>query len=131
LNPDLTPARGLVSLSTWPVAERIVTPAVARAALLTSVARVAEFVAMRPGLSGATLLRQLAESVSGGLEALDVLNPRSLAEAARAALIDPSLVNAVTADEPLRTAAAERAIRLDERQQLFGLPAVPHQRGSE
>jgi hypothetical protein len=131
LNPDLTAARGLVSLSTWPVAERIVTPAVTRADHLASVARVAEFVAMRPGLCGAALLRQLAEALPGGLEALDVLNPRSLAEAARAALIDPALVNAVTADEPLRAAAAERAARLDARQQLFGVSAVPHQRGSE
>ena len=48
---------------------------------------------------------------------------------ARAALADPALAGAVAAEQPVREAAAARAAELDERQRLFGVPAVPHQRG--
>lgn len=129
LHPDLTAARGLVTLSTWPVAERIRTPAVARAEAIASAARIAELVAMRPGGSGASLLRQLAELVPGGPEALDLLSPPALAGAARAALSEPALASAVAAEAPIRQAAAARAVQLDRRQQLFGVPSLPHQRG--
>ncbi|HEU4348748.1 MAG TPA: hypothetical protein VFR35_13295 [Actinoplanes sp.] len=161
LHPDLTPARGVVTLSTWPLTQRICTPAVARAEALASVARIAEFVAVRPDASGTTLLRQLAETVPGGIEALDVLNPLALAEAARtalagpavpgstvagstlagsavagptlagSALAGPTVADAAAAEAPIREAAAARAAHLDERSQLFGTPTVPHQRGSE
>ena len=83
---DLTAARGLVTLSTWTVAERIRTAAVARAEALASTVRIAELVAMRPGGSGMSLLRRLGRAVPGGPEALDLLNPATLADAARAAL---------------------------------------------
>jgi hypothetical protein len=129
LNLDLTAASGLVTLSTWPIAGRIATPATARAEALASVIRVAEFVAARPGASGTSLLRQLAEIVPGGPEAIDALNPLVLAEVARAALDDPALADAVAAEAPARDAAAARAADLDERHRLFGLPTVPHQRG--
>jgi hypothetical protein len=128
LNLDLTPARGLVTLSTWSVAERICTPAVARAEALAIVVRVAEFVAVRPGTCGAWLLRQLAETVPGGPETVDPLKPLALAEVARAALTNRALVDAVAAEQPAREAAAARATQLDERTRLFGVPSVPHQR---
>jgi hypothetical protein len=129
LNLDLTAARGLVTLSTWPIAGRIATPATARAEALASVIRVAEFVAARPGASGTSLLRQLAEIVPGGPEAIDALNPLALADVARAALDDAALADAVAAEAPARDAAAARAADLHERHRLFGLPTVPHQRG--
>ena len=129
LNPDLTAARGMVTLSIWPVADRICTPAVARVDALVTVVRVAEFVAGRPGACAAHLMRQLATLVPGGPEAFDVLDPAALAEAARAALIGESLVAAVAAEAPFRADAAARAAQLDPRQQLFGVPAVPQQRG--
>jgi hypothetical protein len=129
LNLDLTPARGIVTLGAWPVAERICSPAVARADALAVVVRIAEIAPMRPGACAAALLRRLAEGVPGGPEAFDPLNPAALADVARAALDDPALADALAAEEPARAAAAGRAAGLSERQQLFGVPAVPQQRG--
>ncbi|MCO8272912.1 hypothetical protein M1L60_20155 [Actinoplanes sp. TRM 88003] len=127
LNPDLTPARGLVALAEWPLEHRIVTPARSRSDGLTAVIRVAEFVAMRPGAGRAAhrLLRALAEDVPHGPEALD------LVAATRVALDAPELTAAVEAEEPVRAAVVERARTLSQDQQLYGLPAVPHQRGGE
>jgi hypothetical protein len=125
LNADLTAARGLVALAEWPLIRRIVTPAAARADALAAVLRVAEFVAMQPGLGRCPnlLLRRLAAGVPGGLEATDV------GDAARAALADPDLVAAVAVEAARREAAAVRAARLDAARQLFGVAAVPRQRG--
>ena len=129
LHLDLTAARGHLTLSTWPVADRLCTPAAGRAAALVATVRIAEFAAMRPGRCATRLLRQLAEAVPGGPEAVDVLRPGSLAEAARAALADPALAAAVAAEAPLREAAARRAEALDAAQRLFGSTGLPHQRG--
>jgi hypothetical protein len=131
LNLDLTAARGVITLSTWPVADRLRTPAAARADALATVVRVAEFVAERPGGCATWLMRDLAATVPGGREAFDVLDPAALGDAARHALADASLAAAVEAEAPLRDAAAERAAHLDLRQRLFGLATLPHQRGGE
>lgn len=127
LRPDLTAARGLIALADWPIERRIVTPAVQRADALAMVVRIAEFVAIRThaGRAAGRLLRELAEGVPHGVEALD------LAEAARAALAEPRLTAALEAEVPRRRAAAERAAELDEWQRLYGVPGVPHQRGGE
>ena len=130
LNLDLTPARGMVTLSTWPVIERIATPAAARAEALVSILRVAEFVAVRPGACATTLLRQMAETLPGGPEAVDPLNPLAVAEIARTVMTDQPLADAVAAEHLTREAAATRAAALDDRMRLFGLPTVPHQRGT-
>jgi hypothetical protein len=124
LHPDLTAAAGLIALAEWPIERRIVTPATRRAGMLTMTVRIAEFVAIRPGAgrSAHLLLRALAEDVPHGPEALD------LAEAARAALAEPRLTAAIAAEAPAREAAARRATELDERQRLFGIAVVPHQR---
>ena len=131
LNLDLSAARGMPALAVWPLERRIVTPAVARADTLAMVVRVVEFVAVRPSLGApvARLLRQLAELVPGGPEAVDVLDPGALAQAARKALADPALALAVEREQPAREAAVARAGGLDLPHQLFGVPAVPHQRG--
>jgi hypothetical protein len=125
LHPDLTAAPGLIALADWPIEQRIVTPASRRAGMLTMTVRIAEFVAIRPGAdrSAHRLLRALALDVPHGPEALD------LAEAARAALNDERLTAAIAAETPIREAAARRAAELDERQRLFGIAVVPHQRG--
>jgi hypothetical protein len=67
-------------------------------------------------------LRRLAEEIPGGPEAYAVQDPTALADTARAALagLPPAHLPAGT---------AQRWAELDERQQLFGLPRVPHQRG--
>lgn len=125
LRADLTAVPGLVALAEWSLERRIVTPAVRRADELTMILRVAEFVAMRSGAGRAAdrLLRELAQRVPDGVEAVD------LAEAARAALADPELTAQLAAEAPIREAAALRAAELDPRQQRYGVPGVPHQRG--
>jgi len=125
LTGDLSAAPGLVALAEWPLSRRIVTPAVRRADELAMIVRVAEFVAMSPvvGRAAAGLLRELAQRVPHGMEALD------LAEAARAALSAASLTEAVAAEAELRAQVLARAENLDERQRLYGVPTVPHQRG--
>jgi len=131
LNGDLSPARGMPALAAWPLPRRIVTPAVARADELAMVVRVVEFAAARPSLGApvARLLRQLAELVPGGPEVVDVLDPGALAQAARQALDSAALAEAVERERPAREAAVARATQLDRSHQLFGVPAVPHQRG--
>jgi hypothetical protein len=123
LAADLTPARGLIALADWPLERRLVTPARQRADALAMVVRVAEFVAVQPhaGRAADRLLRTLAEDVPHGPEAVD------LGEAARTAL--EALAGAIAAEEPMRAEVLRRAAGLDETQRLFGLPAVPHQRG--
>ena len=125
LRPDLTAARGLIALADWPLERRLVTPARQRADTLAMILRVAEFVAIAPsaGRAADRLLRELAQDVPHGVEAVD------LVEATRAALAEPALIAGVEAEEPARAAALQRAAQLDPRQQLYGLPAVPHQRG--
>jgi hypothetical protein len=125
LHPDLTAVRGFVALAEWSLERRIVTPAGRRADELVMVLRLAEFVAMRQfaGRAADRLLRQLAHRVPHGVEALD------LAEAARAALGDPRLADQLAQEAPIREEAASRAAALEARQQLFGLPGVPRQRG--
>ncbi|MEU4244040.1 hypothetical protein [Actinoplanes sp. NPDC026619] len=125
LGLELSVVPGLVALATWPLDRRIVTPAQRRADELAMIVRVAEFAAMRPGQAAARLLRELAHRVPDGAEAVD------LADAARAALTSPQLIASIAAEAELRAEAVSRAARLDPRQQLFGLPSVPHQRGPE
>jgi hypothetical protein len=127
LTASLTPSRGLIALADWPIERRVVTPAGQRADALAAVIRVAEFVAIRPGAGRAAhlLLRSLADGVPHGVEALD------LADAARAGLASRELVTALAEEETVRAAAILRARALPASQQLFGLPAVPHQRGGE
>jgi hypothetical protein len=125
LRPDLTAVPGVVALAEWSLERRIVAPVERRVAELTMILRVAEFVAIRAGAGRAAdqLLRSLAERVPHGMEAVD------LADAARAALADPELTAKLAAEAPIREAAALRAAELEPGQQLFGVPAVPRQRG--
>lgn len=133
LDLDLVAVRGMLALSTWVLERRVLTPAVARADALAMVVRVAEFAGMRPSVdaSALRLLRNLAESVPGGPEAVDVLRPGALADAARLALAEPALAEAIEREAVARGAAVARAERLDLRSQLFGVAAVPRQRGHE
>lgn len=135
LRPDLTAAPGLVALADWSLDRRIVTPARRRADELTMVLRVAEFVAIRPGAGQAPdrLLRELAQRVPGGVEALDLADVArvGLSDAVRAALSDAGLAAELAAEAPIREAAAARAADLGAWQQLYGVPAVPQQRGGE
>ncbi|MGW4942483.1 hypothetical protein ACWEOZ_12970 [Actinoplanes sp. NPDC004185] len=121
LQPDLTAARGLLTLSTWPVEGRVAAP---RADLFAAIVRIAEFIAMREvaGAAAAALLRRLADEVPGGPEAYAVQHPAALADAARTAL-------AAVPVAPLPAGTVQRWEGLDEQQRLFGLPRLPQQRG--
>ena len=121
LRPDLTAARGLLTLSVWPVEGRVAVP---RTDLLAAIVRIAEFIAMREaaGAAATALLRRLADEVPGGPEAHAVQHPAALADAARSAL-------AAAPVAPLPAETVRRWEELDERQRLFGVPRLPHQRG--
>ncbi|SNY29321.1 hypothetical protein [Paractinoplanes atraurantiacus] len=125
LDADLAAVPGLIALADWPLERRLMTPVARRACSLAMIIRVAEFIAMRASLGPAEhrLLRELAQDVPHGPESLD------LAERARVAL--ESLCAAQAAEEPLRAAALSRAVSLEAEQRLYGIPAVPHQRGRE
>ncbi|MEV4706675.1 hypothetical protein [Actinoplanes sp. NPDC049316] len=123
LHHDLTVARGLVALSCWPGERRMMSPVAARANALAAVVRIAEFVVIRNTASPAVLdlLRRLAETVPGGPEAFLVHDPRALADAARAARAELSV-------EAVPETVLRRWEGLDERQRLFGITSLPHQR---
>lgn len=115
----LAPARGLLAVSTWPLAKRMVGPLSPRVDLLTAAIRLAEHVAAQQHIepSGQRVLWQISTSIPGISGAPDHLDPAAVIEAARGEL-------AVHVDEDTRhrAAAAERAARQldDPAAQLFG-----------
>ena len=112
----LSPARGLLALSTWPLHLRVVGPLSARVDFLTGAIKVAERVEQLPedAHDARRLLWRFAASIPGA--AGTVVQPGTVIEAARAALD----VHA-EADAAHRAVAAERARdRLDEAERLFG-----------
>lgn len=124
----LSPARALVTVSTWPLEERIIGPLSPRANFLTSAMRIAEAVhtaAKEAGASAASLrlLWRFAANIPGAMPAEqigrdDALDPRRVIDAAQAELD----VHADT-DLDTRVAAARRARKqLSDDQQLFGAP---------
>jgi hypothetical protein len=118
----LAPARGLLTVSTWPLDRRVVGPLSARVDFLVSAIRIAEQVARMPdaGSGGSRLLWRFAVNITGVAGARD---PAGVAAAARTELEIHR-----DADRAHREAAAARArAQLDESEQLFGsrLRAVP------
>ncbi|UWP81120.1 hypothetical protein [Dactylosporangium fulvum] len=112
----LSPARGLLALSTWPLETRVVGPLSARVDFLTGAIRVAQRVAQLPedAHDARRLLWRFAASIPGA--AGGVVDPVIVAEQARAEL-DVHL----EADAADRAAAASRAQeRLDGAEALFG-----------
>jgi hypothetical protein len=112
----LSPARGLLALSTWPLETRVVGPLSARVDFLTGAIRVAQRVAQLPedAHDAQRLLWRFAASIPGAGSA--GITPSSVAELAQAEL-DVHL----EADIADRTAAASRAQeRLDGSEALFG-----------
>jgi hypothetical protein len=107
-----------VALAEWPVERRVVAPG----GLAAGFVRVAEFVRMQGGASRAAfeLLRSLAEEVG----------PDRFVDLASLSEWLPSASASGPADAEFRRVVAERAVAtLDQRELLFGRPAVPHQRG--
>ncbi|WP_205718121.1 hypothetical protein [Actinomadura soli] len=115
----LAPARGLLTVSTWPLEQRIVGPLSPRTDFLTAAARLAEHAAGRgtPSPSVQRLLWRFASTIPGAATGtVGTADPAALAEAARAELDvhrEP--------DRRRRESAARRARdRLDDAERLFG-----------
>jgi hypothetical protein len=103
LTPCLAPIH--VALTQWPLERRIVTPAIARANLSSSVGRIRGFVAIRPGASRAAA--KLLAALDDELTATSHL---------------PSSPDVDLAEVGLRAEART------ERERWFGVPTVPHPR---
>jgi hypothetical protein len=119
----LSPARGLLAVSTWPLENRVIGSLSPRVDFLTAAIRVAEALERIPAPSPAArrLLWRFAAGIPGaghGAGSVDPQVVRSAAEAERAVHKD--------ADTKTRRAAAERARRqLSDVEQLFGARLKP------
>ena len=118
----LSPARGLLAVSTWPMELRIVGPLSPRVDFLTAAIRVAErFKAQDKDDSGASadsrrLLWRFAANIPRAARSVSTMNPGEIVDAARAELAVHE-----RADSEQRAASAKRArARLDDAGQLFG-----------
>ncbi|SEF38412.1 hypothetical protein SAMN05421837_12143 [Amycolatopsis pretoriensis] len=114
----LVPARGLLAVSTWPLARRMIGPLSARVDFLTGAIGLADQVSRmtEPTLPARNLLWRFATNIPGAAESFDSMRPGRIADAARAELDIHE-----DADNADRETAATRARRqLDETQQLFG-----------
>jgi hypothetical protein len=119
----LAPVRGLLAVSTWPMARRVVGPLSARVDFLTAAIRIAEHLQRAPGPTGERLLWRFAANIPAAVEDFATVKPEAVARAARAELAVHE-----DADRSHREAAAERArAQLDDTAQLFGsrLRVVP------
>ncbi len=114
----LAPARGLLTVSTWPLEQRIVGPLSPRTDFLTAAVRLAEHAGRgRPPRDVQRLLWRFASNIPGAVtDTVGTADPARLAEAAQAELDvhrEP--------DRRHREAAAARARkRLDDAERLFG-----------
>ncbi|MBX6751984.1 MAG: hypothetical protein IRY85_20380 [Micromonosporaceae bacterium] len=112
----LAPARALLSISTWPIADRIVGPLSPRAQFLTAAIQVAEAIRRikEPRPEAMRLLWRFAANIPGGTDG--GVDPATVIRAARAELV-------IHQDEDRRTReqAARRADALTDVQRLFGV----------
>ncbi len=114
----LSPARGLLAVSTWPLSTRIVGPLSPRVHFLTSAIRIAEHLSHPDWvtLPARRLLWQFAANIPGGATSFDTTRPDAVRRAAQAELEVHR-----DADLSQREAAARRAVdQLDDLHQLFG-----------
>jgi hypothetical protein len=114
----LSPARGLLAVSTWPMERRVIGPLSLRVNYLEAAIRVAEGILRipDPGPTAQRLLRRFAVNIPGATEGTRPMTPDLVAQAARAEL-------EVHQDEDhvhRREAAARATTQLDEASQLFG-----------
>ena len=122
----LAPSRGLLAVSTWPLALRVIGPLSPRVDFLTEAIRVAEAIERipEPPAAARRLLQRFAASVSGAISPGGGVDPAAVSEAARAELAVHR-----DADAEARAAAAERARGLRPAEQLFGTTAFRDRAG--
>jgi len=118
----LSPARGLLAVSTWPLPSRIIGPLSPRADFLTSATRIAEHIMRLTGAgedaspSAYRLLTRMAQNIPGAVDGFDQADPAQVIAAAGAEL---AVHEESDADE--RGEAAQRAEQqLNEVTRLFG-----------
>jgi hypothetical protein len=116
----LSPSRGLLAVSTWPMEKRVIGPLSPRVDFLEAATRVAEAIERIPAPVPAArrLLLRFAASIPGASDATNRANPRAVQAAAEAELSVHKEKDAAT-----RKAAAERARQqLGDAERFFGAP---------
>jgi hypothetical protein len=120
----LSPSRGLLAVSTWPMERRVIGSLSPRADFLTAAIRVADAIERipTPPLTARRLLERFAASIPGASgESRDQVNPGVVRLAADAELSVHS-----DADSRMRKQAADRARgQLPDAEQLFGARLQP------
>lgn len=114
----LSPARGLLAVSTWPMDARIVGPLSPRVHFLKAAIRVAEHLRNPEWatLPARRLLREFAANIPGAARTLESTAPEAVRRAAAAELSIHE-----DADRSHRDLAVRRAVaQLDDLQQMFG-----------
>jgi hypothetical protein len=111
----LAPSRGLLSVSTWPLVDRLVGPLSPRVHFLVSAIKIAEAIERAPEYvpEAVRLLARFAANIPGGGDGRE---PGTVASAARAELV----IHEET-DRIAREKAAKRTQRLTDVQRLFGV----------
>lgn len=114
----LAPARGLLTVSTWPLEQRIVGPLSPRTDFLTCALRLAEHAGRgTPSPDVQRLLWRFASNIPGAVTGtVGTVDPAVLAEAARAELD----VHRAPDRRRRESAAARARERLDDAERLFG-----------
>ncbi|MFC9399197.1 hypothetical protein ACFTWS_39700 [Streptomyces sp. NPDC057027] len=122
----LTPARGLLAVSVWPLERRIVAPLSPRADFLVHAIGTAEQI-LRLDLAGyppsgaaRQLLRRFALNIPGAYEDEEAPDPERVISAARA----EAAVHQQADDLQRRTAADRARLQLTDAQKLFGAPPL-------
>jgi len=113
----LAPARGLLTVSTWSMATRVIGPLSPRVDFLISAIRLAGHLDRipDPGTDARRLLWRFAANIPGAAASAVAMTPAAVAEAAEAELDIHR-----DADRSHREAAAQRARELPDVEQLFG-----------
>lgn len=119
----LTPARGLLAVSTWPLERRVIGPLSPRADFLAHAARVAGQIERmcaaghEPAEAAWRLLRRFAFNIPGAYDHDGRPDPARVTAAARA----ESEVHSATDEPDRRASAAVAREKLTDAQQLFGV----------
>jgi hypothetical protein len=115
----LSPSRGLLAISTWPMERRVIGSLSPRVDFLTAAIQVANAIERIPATVPAArrLLWRFAASIPGAAGSANSMEPRKIIEAA-----ETELKVHADADASVREEAAERArSQLDDAQRLFGI----------
>ncbi|MET8778980.1 hypothetical protein ABZV58_28590 [Nocardia sp. NPDC004654] len=128
LNHDLlSPTRALLTISTWPLEQRIIGPLSPRVNFLTGAIRIAEAIrgmqtaGSEPTPAAMRLLWRFATNIPGAMPPESSLVVHDIGQVIDASLAELEIHS--DADHATRTASAQRARKqLSDEQQLFGAP---------